>query len=348
MSQRASPTLIGAFVMGALVLLVAALLIVGTGRFAGNWETLVLYFRSSTTGLAVGSPVVLKGVQIGVVKEIQVAYDDESGEFVVPVYIEIDQDKVVWPGELRKRLDTEETYLSALREGLRARLGMQSLLTGLLQVEIGFFPGAAFVLTGNDTRYRELPTIPSELERFREAVLDIPVASIVTGFVETLDGLNRLVSAPELGNVLKNLDTAVSELALTATDLHQIIPPAGASLDAALGDLGEATRTITPKLEAFLVSLMEVSDRLGRLAERADSQIGPLAASVRHAGESAQAAFVSAQRALDGVSSVVDQRSPLHGEALNAMRSLTAAAKALRDMADYLERHPEALLHGKR
>jgi paraquat-inducible protein B len=131
MSQRASATLIGAFVIGALALLVAGLLIIGAGRLGGDRETFVLYFRYSTGGLKVGAPVVLKGVQIGVVKEIAVAYDDRTGRFEVPVFVEIDQDRVHWPQEIRGELDSQELYERALNAGLRARLGLQSLVTGM-------------------------------------------------------------------------------------------------------------------------------------------------------------------------------------------------------------------------
>ena len=157
LSQRANPTLIGAFVMGSIALLVAGLLVLGSGHFGGDRETLVLYFRYSTTGLKVGAPVVLKGVQIGVVKEIQVAYDDASGRFLVPVYIEIDQSRVQWPGEIRGELDRRELYQKGLEAGLRARLGLQSLVTGMLQVEVAFFPGTKLVLHGGNSRYGNYP-----------------------------------------------------------------------------------------------------------------------------------------------------------------------------------------------
>ena len=348
MGRAMAPVLVGGFVMGAVALLVVALLVVGTARFGGDRETIVAFFRSSATGLTVGAPVVLKGVQIGLVREIQVAYDDESGEFLVPVQMEIDQDKVVWPGEVRKALDSDETWLDALREGLRGRLGLQSFLTGLLQVEVDFFPGAPLILTGKDPRFRELPTIPSELERFREELLSVPITEVVEQAVAALNGLNRLLTAPELQRTLENIDAGTRELALAAEDLHGLIEPAGQRLTGALGEAEQALALLTPRLDTLMTSLTETSGEIGSLARRADTEIPPLVTSMRAAAESAEAAFGSADRAFAGVSELVDQRSPVVTEALSALRALSAAGRSLRQLADYLERHPEALLQGKR
>jgi paraquat-inducible protein B len=48
------------------------------------------------------------------------------------------------------------------------------------------------------------------------------------------------------------------------------------------------------------------------------------------------------------VASVIDEQSPVRADTARAMEELTRAARALRALADYLERHPESLLHGKK
>jgi paraquat-inducible protein B len=343
-----APVFVGAFVLGALALLVVALLIVGAARFGGAHETVVAYFRSSVTGLTVGAPVVLKGVQIGVVREIQVAYDDASGGFLVPVHLEIDQAKVVWPGQVQAALGSDETWQRALREGLRGRLGLQSFLTGLLQVEVDFFPGAPLILTGRDPDARELPTIPSELERFREELLGVPITRVVEQAVAALDGLTRLLAAPELARTLAQLDTGSRELALAAEDLHHLIEPTGRRLNAALSEAEQALARLAPRMDTLVDSLTETSGAIGGLARRADAEIPPLVGDLRAAAQAAQSALASAEGAFRGVGDLVDQRSPVVAEVLSTLRALSAAARSLHALSDYLERHPEALLQGKR
>ena len=61
MSQKASPTAIGAFVVGAVALVVVGLLVFGGGRFFTDRTRWVAYFDESVTGLTVGSPVTSVG-----------------------------------------------------------------------------------------------------------------------------------------------------------------------------------------------------------------------------------------------------------------------------------------------
>jgi len=330
MSRRASATMIGAFVMGALALLVAGLLVIGSGRLGGDRETFLLVFRYSTGGLKVGAPVVLKGVQIGVVKDITVAYDEKTGRFEVPVYVEIDQNRVQWPKEIRGELDTQELYDKAMEAGLRARLGLQSLVTGMQQIEVGFFPGTPLVLSDMDTGYRELPTIPSAFDRLWGQVESLPLENLVQRTVEVLDRLNRLVSSEELPRILKNLDTASSELALASGELRADVGPTVAKLDDALGAVGRA------------------ADEVQRLAQNLNTEVGPVAKSLRGAGDSTQSAFESFEETVHRFSSAVGERSTLYREVLSTLRAATSAARSLADLADYLERHPEALIRGKR
>ena len=62
MSARANPTVIGAFVLGALVLPRGRPpLWGGTGMFKPRYRV-VMYFDAAVTGLRKGAPVILRGV----------------------------------------------------------------------------------------------------------------------------------------------------------------------------------------------------------------------------------------------------------------------------------------------
>ncbi len=69
MSKAANKTLIGAFVLGSVVLAIAAAIILGSGRFFTPTFINVMYFRGSVKGLNVGSPVMFRGVQDRLGKE---------------------------------------------------------------------------------------------------------------------------------------------------------------------------------------------------------------------------------------------------------------------------------------
>ena len=84
MSRRAKPTLIGAFVLGALALVVFTTLLLAGGNWFGERRQHILYFEGAAQGLQVGAPVVFLGVKVGTVKQIQLGLDSQSRRFLVP------------------------------------------------------------------------------------------------------------------------------------------------------------------------------------------------------------------------------------------------------------------------
>ena len=69
--RRLNPTAIGAFVIGAIAIAVASIVLFGSGRwFGGDRVALVCFFEDAVDGMQIGSKVKLKGVPIGEVKRI--------------------------------------------------------------------------------------------------------------------------------------------------------------------------------------------------------------------------------------------------------------------------------------
>ena len=75
MSKQANKTLIGAFVVGATALVIAGILIFGSGDFFAERPKFVMFFEGSVNGLNVGAPVTFKGVKIGTVKEVNLYFN---------------------------------------------------------------------------------------------------------------------------------------------------------------------------------------------------------------------------------------------------------------------------------
>ncbi len=114
--------------------------------------------------------------------------------------------------------------------------------------------------------------------------------------------------------------------------------------------IGQDVRRITQRIDA-LVSSPKVGDSLAHLDSalaQADAmmrevrpQVGPLTAKLRTAADEVSATAAAARGLLSGEGADQDAGLP------EAVRQLNGAARSIRDLADYLERHPEALVRGR-
>src|SRR5690349_14009302 len=211
MSMRASPSLIGAFVLGALILLVGGLVLWGgTAIFRPKYHV-VMYFDAAVTGLQKGAPVSMRGVRIGEVTVVQMRW----GTSLVTVYAELEPDtlKGVRPRDLQ----------AAIHQGiderhLRAQLRMQSFVTGVLYVAIDEFPGTPIVLRNLDTQVLELPTVPTDIEKWTakiekiaDALASLPLDQLARSAIATIDEARRLLKSPEIARSLKSLDATLAK-----------------------------------------------------------------------------------------------------------------------------------------
>ena len=101
-------------------------------------------------------------------------------------------------------------------------------------------------------------------------------------------------------------------------------------------------------LEVQALNLENTSQDISELARNLDRQLGPAITSFHQAADSARRAFNTAETSFASANEMIGRESPLRHEVLTLLRNLSDAARSLNIMADYLERHPDALLKGKR
>src|SRR5438445_9474837 len=105
MAKRVSTTTVGAFIVSALVLIIAAVMVFGSGRFFRPRHEFVCLFGGSLNGLKIGAPVKFRGVQIGSVTAIRLRIpgqpritETEAKSAALPVFIELDQSQIAGLG----------------------------------------------------------------------------------------------------------------------------------------------------------------------------------------------------------------------------------------------------------
>src|SRR5499427_3718364 len=211
MGSRINPTMIGAFVVSAIVLVIAGGLVFGGGTFFQERLPYVLFFESSVEGLNVGAPVIFRGVQVGQVTAISAIADPKTFNVNIKVNIQLVRGAVK-VGEGQRFEDPHQAVQGLIQRGARATLRMQSFVTGLLYVAIDFFHDTPVRLLGLDQTVPELPTIPSTMDQlkssFEQAMADLrklPLETIFNKVLETLTRLNALLEAPEIKQTMVTL-----------------------------------------------------------------------------------------------------------------------------------------------
>lgn len=177
-------------------------------------ESYVVNFKQSIRGLSVGAPVEFRGVNVGEVVNIGLAFDPKTFEIVQPVefylYPERMQARSMINGELipypKTRADQLKRIKSFIDKGLRAQLRTGSLLTGQLYIGIDLFPDAPKYNFDISKSPVEIRAIPSAFDSFEQSVSSIAKNTDI--LIKKLDA----EVIPELNKTLKNIN------AVTASD----------------------------------------------------------------------------------------------------------------------------------
>ncbi len=329
MVKKNNPAAVGAFVIGGIVIVIGLVVILGAGNWFTHKDRFVCFFSGSLNGLNVGAPVKFRGVRIGSVASIMVnlpgysptrSITPESAERLrLPVIIELDQKELTSLGASGD-LAHGKGLQHLIDVGLRARLATESLLTGLLYVDLNFFPDtrAELVLKPDNKAYREIPTLPTQLEQIQEAAMrglgkldQIDFAALVSSLTEAAQSARDFVSSDQLKTAVVALGSAAGSLSTTARASSETLAKLSGNLD------------------PLIISLRETSE------------------SLRKTSESAMGAMQGARAALVNLQQVVDPDSPLIYQLTQAAGRLGEASVAMRELASDLDRNPSILIRGR-
>ncbi len=309
MSRRANPAVVGLFVIGAVVLVVAGIVLFGSGRFFRQTCTFVCYFTGNVNGLNLGAPVKFKGVEVGSVTKISIKFEQQAAGVRIPVLIELDEAKISHAGGTAKV--SSDVILEAVHSGLRAQLETQSLVTGLLFVQLDFFPNTPAQLVAENGEIPEIPTVPTTLEQAQQAIKDI---------IARLDKVD-----------FDKLVTSIENLVDSATG-------AARSFEQLAG---------SPEVKSAISSADKALTKVGDLADSLDREIGPLAKNFGATSERTRETLGELDTTLKQTRTIIQPYSPLAYELARSLQEFAAAARSVRLLADLLNRDPSALVRGR-
>jgi paraquat-inducible protein B len=322
MSQKANPTSIGLFIVVGLALGVTGLLLFSSSKLFTQTIDCVVYFSESLNGLNEGAPVKYRGVTVGSVKRVMIRLNQASNDYSMPVIVEIEEKL------LRERRGDEfqtvfdrQSLEQQVNSGLRATLETESLVTGVLYIDMRIHPEAPPpVFHQLRKRYSEIPAVPTQITKLFNNLASLDIKSIETNLNDLLTKLTTTVSGARLAeisqsvtNVLRTIDLLVASPAIT-----------------------NAIASVPPTLEQYRL-----------LGERLNRGVDPLVGSVTNSLAEANRALAQMRGAGENLRVMLAPDSPLHSDLDRALDQLAGAAQSISSLVEFLKQHPNAIIAGR-
>ena len=316
MGKRISPTVIGAFVVASLAILIVALVVVGGGKIFRRPTRFICMFTGDLNGLKIGAPVKVRGVQIGEVSAIRLRLDPSEGElrpgfngFRLPVIIDLDQTMLSQRGAKTLSRSGIEDWI---KRGMRAQLQTESLLTGLLYIDLDLHKGTEpnFVLQPGGP-YQEVPTVPTDLAQLQAHLMEtldrfqkIDFNGLVSSITDAANSIKSLTNSPDLRETIHSLSGTVASLNQTIVAARHVL-------------------------------------------NNANGQIGPLATDLRETSNETDKTMKEVRDTLVKLQQGLDPDAPLLVHLNQTLESLDETSQSMGELADYLNRNPGALIRGR-
>jgi paraquat-inducible protein B len=320
--SKVNTTSIGLFIVTGVALGVAGLLLFSSFKIFSRTQDQIVYFDKSLSGLDEGAPVKYRGVTIGSVKRVMIRFNQAPNDFSLPVIIELEEEL------LRERLGDQSALVFSsafverdVRNGLRATLQTESLVTGVLYVGLDFQPGAPPPVFHQLKKvYVEVPSEPTEVQELMKNLASLDIKSI----------------EKNLNALLINLNTTVSNLQLD--ELHADITTVLRSFDRVLS---------SPEIKGDLVAMRTTLDQYRVLAQKLNSRIDPLADGVTNTLAEAERALTQVRGAAENLRIQLAPDAPLPSNLDQTLQQLSEAVRSLSALLDLLKQHPNALISGR-
>lgn len=322
MSARNHPRIVGAFVLGAVAIVLAAIVLLSSGGWFKPRDRFSIYFPGSVKGLSQGSAITFRGIKVGEVTDVTAFLTGKPDPLVqIEVVFEVRARVVEVPQGVSnpfRSLSTAAFAKVLIDRGLRARMMSQSLLTGQKYIELDFLPEEPARFGGLNPLYPELPTTPTPMEKltgrledFTAKVAELPLDQMLEDVRGALQNLRELLQSPAVKGSFTNADRAM--------------------------------RTLQPALEEARVAIADTR----ALIKNLDAQVKDTGGEVQQTMREVRETLDHAEQTLGTLGETLEGTDQTQLTATGALDELSRTLKALRNLVDYIQTHPEAVVLGK-
>lgn len=335
MSQKAHYFKIGLFVIGATVLAVIGIIVLGSGKWFERVKLVETYFSESVQGLEIGAPVRLRGVRMGRVESIRLAREEYHIPFDPKTGLLPYKGVVVVRMSVRPSVaaqmaaeDEEMRFRKAAEAGYRFRLASQGI-TGVLYIESEFvdperYPPMEIAWTPK-TQY--IPSAPST----------------ITELGTDLRSITNKLEQVQIDMITKDLDTMLTSFTQLAKDMQA-------------QNLGTETRELIVEMRGTLQDARRVLDNPHLTGTLKDSAVAMedfrrVASDLTYTAKDMRAAMAQLPGLVAHLNKSVHRVDTLlaeNGERIDdLLENLQVVSEDLRNLTKTVEAYPSQVLFGE-
>jgi paraquat-inducible protein B len=340
-----NPAKLGAFVVGALLLAVAAVIL--WGPLNGLWEKkYVIFFDETATGLDPGATVRLNGVAIGRVDSIDLLYD-QTNKVYSAVVVKLDRDRV-------KRVSKGGQSFDDMLQNkeVSAQLGISGLVSFKLFVDLKVEPlradeYRAWKKSEYEKYYADDEWIPARESTIAKVIEKLEDVLNSEGITNLVNSVSRLLDESTTNRLVFKTSAAIDAFRVLATNANEILVTNRVELAMAISNITQLASNITqlasntsPKLDTVFAKMIGAADSIqtNLAVFGADSDLmATNFASIR--------ANLEERSAELGV--LLRGAASLPPQAAEDLRSLQDTIQSLQRLIEYVERHPESIARGR-
>ncbi|WP_020405250.1 MlaD family protein [Hahella ganghwensis] len=336
MSAPVSARMIGLFSIGAIVTLVIGVLVFGSGNLIKNEYPVQMVFTADVKGLNIGAPITYRGVKVGEVTSIDFHLSSPDTNIIIVVSGKIIPQQ---SDALASEDEVEDFLNNQIAKGLKAQLVAQSILTGLLEIQLDYFPDLEGYTTRSINSRHSIPTVQTDYE-------------IIT---DTVKSVATQVSNIPLQKMTEDLSALIADLRVLIG--HRSVKQSLQDFAETMAHLNSITRELDGNKEKLLEEMVLTMDAMQAMSARMVSMAEKGEKAISTGDELLQSGVASLEkfdRTLTQVDStlkvyqkLVEPGSEVSVTLIRALQSLNRASEQVRQLAETLERNPESLLTGK-
>ncbi|KEQ18742.1 MlaD family protein [Endozoicomonas numazuensis] len=318
MNKKRYSIFAGLFVIAMIGLAVGLAMFVGTGSYSSNSkERYELIYDSSVMGLNIGAPVTLRGVKIGEVTDIRTQLYVDREELLNTVVIDIYPDMVISKGG-----EVPEDIMEQLvARGLAAKLKTQSLLTGLLYVEVDFYKANSQTIPVS-SQYPQLPTVPTDLETI----------------TQDLDKMNLPELISDLKSIAHNLNT------ISGSEAFQKMP---GNLNKAFAQFGSMSEDMAKSMSDMRDEFVPMADSMDQMSRAIEKELPKTLGKVNEVLATVEVTLKAVEQTTAALGDTMAPDSPLMFQLERSSKDISRSADAVRELAELLEEQPGSVLSGR-